>query len=60
MNRGLETSLAEGLYIEASLSTQCVATEDRKEGAAVPRKTQAEIPRPVTERAPFHALDSFE
>ena len=33
-NRGLDVSLAEGLNIEASLFTQCFATEDCKEGVA--------------------------
>jgi enoyl-CoA hydratase/carnithine racemase len=34
VNRGLETSLAEGLLIEASLFAICAATEDRKEGTS--------------------------
>src|SRR5258706_2515305 len=33
-NRGLDVSLAEGLNIEATLFTQCFATEDWKEGVA--------------------------
>jgi enoyl-CoA hydratase len=37
-NRGLDVSLAEGLDIEASLFTQCFATEDRKEGVAAFRE----------------------
>src|ERR1700756_1820420 len=37
-NRGLDVSLAEGLDIEASLFTQCFATEDRKEGMAAFRE----------------------
>src|SRR6201997_3668472 len=37
-NRGLDVSLAEGLNIEASLFTQCLATEDRKEGVAAFRE----------------------
>src|SRR6202008_2441651 len=37
-NRGLDVSLAEGLNIEASLFTQCFATEDRKEGVAAFRE----------------------
>ncbi len=32
VNKGLETSLAEGLLIESSLFALCAATEDRKEG----------------------------
>jgi len=37
-NRGLDVSLADGLNIEASLFTQCFATEDRKEGVAAFRE----------------------
>ena len=37
-NRGLDVSLAEGLNIEASLFTQCFATEDCKEGVAAFRE----------------------
>jgi enoyl-CoA hydratase/carnithine racemase len=37
-NRGLDVGLAEGLNIEASLFTQCFATEDRKEGVAAFRE----------------------
>jgi enoyl-CoA hydratase/carnithine racemase len=38
VNRGLDVSLADGLNIEASLFTQCFATEDRKEGVAAFRE----------------------
>ena len=38
VNKGLDVSLAEGLNIEASLFAQCVATEDKKEGAAAFRE----------------------
>jgi enoyl-CoA hydratase len=38
VNRGLDVSLADGLDIEASLFTQCFATEDRKEGMAAFRE----------------------
>src|SRR5579862_3465134 len=34
VNKGLETSLAEGLLIEASLFAVCASTEDKKEGTA--------------------------
>ena len=34
VNKGLETSLAEGLLIEASLFAVCAATEDKKEGTS--------------------------
>lgn len=34
VNRGLETSQAEGLILESSLFGICTATEDRKEGAS--------------------------
>src|SRR5438094_6531385 len=37
-NAGHDVSLAEGLNIEASLFTQCFATEDRKEGVAAFRE----------------------
>ena len=37
-NRGLDVSLAEGLNIEATLFTQCFATEDRNEGVAAFRE----------------------
>jgi enoyl-CoA hydratase/carnithine racemase len=37
-NRGLDVNLAEGLNIEASLFTQCFATEDRKEGVVAFRE----------------------
>jgi len=32
VNRGADTSLDEGLLIEASLFALCAATEDKKEG----------------------------
>jgi len=34
VNRGLETSLAEGLSLEASFFGICAATEDKKEGTS--------------------------
>src|SRR5260370_9886063 len=34
VNKGLETSLAEGLLIESSLFALCAATEDKKEGTS--------------------------
>jgi enoyl-CoA hydratase/carnithine racemase len=34
VNKGLETSMDEGLLIEASLFALCAATEDKKEGAS--------------------------
>jgi enoyl-CoA hydratase len=34
VNKGLETSLAEGLALEASLFALCAATEDKKEGTS--------------------------
>jgi len=34
VNKGLETSLSEGLFMEASLFALCAATEDKKEGTA--------------------------
>lgn len=34
VNRGMETSLAEGLVIEASLFALCAGSEDKKEGTA--------------------------
>ena len=34
VNKGLDTSLAEGLRIEASLFAICAATEDKKEGTS--------------------------
>ena len=34
VNKGLETSLAEGLLIEAALFAVCAATEDKKEGTS--------------------------
>jgi enoyl-CoA hydratase len=34
VNKGLETSLDEGLLIEASLFAICAATEDKKEGTS--------------------------
>ncbi len=34
VNKGMETSLAEGLYLEAVLFGVCCATEDKKEGTA--------------------------
>jgi enoyl-CoA hydratase/carnithine racemase len=37
-NRGLDTTLAEGLEVEASLLAQCVATDDMKEGVAAFRE----------------------
>ena len=38
VNRGLDTTLSDGLHIEASLFAQCVATEDMKEGVAAFRE----------------------
>ena len=37
-NRGLDSSLAEGLNLEATLFARCVATEDMKEGVAAFRE----------------------
>jgi len=34
VNKGLETSLSEGLLLEASLFAICAATEDKKEGTS--------------------------
>jgi len=34
VNKGLDTSLPEGLLLEASLFAICVATEDKKEGTS--------------------------
>jgi enoyl-CoA hydratase/carnithine racemase len=34
VNKGLETSLAEGLFLEASLFALCVGTEDKTEGTS--------------------------
>jgi enoyl-CoA hydratase/carnithine racemase len=34
VNKGLETSLTEGLHLEASLFAICAATEDKKEGTS--------------------------
>ena len=34
VNKGLETSVAEGLLIEASLFAVCASTDDKKEGTA--------------------------
>ena len=34
VNKGLETSQAEGLFIESSLFAICAASEDKKEGTA--------------------------
>jgi enoyl-CoA hydratase len=34
INRGMETSLSEGLYLEATLFGVCCATQDKKEGTA--------------------------
>ena len=34
VNKGLETSLTEGLLLEASLFAICAATEDKKEGTS--------------------------
>ena len=34
VNKGMEMSLAEGLYLEATLFGVCCATEDKKEGTA--------------------------
>jgi enoyl-CoA hydratase len=34
VNKGLETSLSEGLLLEASLVAICTSTEDKKEGAS--------------------------
>ena len=32
VNKGMEMTLAEGLFLEASLFAVCCATEDKKEG----------------------------
>ncbi len=49
VNRGLDTTLSDGLHIEASLFAQCVATEDMKEGVAAFReKRKPKFPGPVT------------
>jgi enoyl-CoA hydratase/carnithine racemase len=34
VNKGLETSLAEGLLLEASLFALCASTDDKKEGTS--------------------------
>jgi enoyl-CoA hydratase len=34
VNKGMETTLAEGLYLEAVLFGVCCATEDKKEGTS--------------------------
>jgi enoyl-CoA hydratase len=34
VNNGLETSLSEGLFLEASLVAICTSTEDKKEGTS--------------------------
>ena len=34
VNKGLDTSLAEGLLLEASLFALCAGTEDKKEGTS--------------------------
>jgi enoyl-CoA hydratase len=34
VNKGMEMTLALGLYLEASLFSVCCATEDKKEGTA--------------------------
>jgi enoyl-CoA hydratase len=34
VNKGMEMTLAEGLFLEASLFGVCCATEDKKEGTA--------------------------
>jgi enoyl-CoA hydratase len=34
VNKGMETSLAEGLLLEASLFALCAGSEDKKEGTA--------------------------
>ena len=34
VNKGLETSVAEGLLIEASLFAVCASTDDKKEGTS--------------------------
>jgi enoyl-CoA hydratase len=34
VNKGLETSVAEGLIIEASLFAVCASTDDKKEGTS--------------------------
>lgn len=44
VNKGMEMSLAEGLYLEATLFSVCCATEDKKEGtAAFLEKRQAQF-----------------
>ena len=46
VNKGLDTSQAEGLALEASFFGLCAGTEDKKEGtAAFLRKARAEVPR---------------
>ena len=48
VNKGLETSQAEGLSLEASFFGICAATEDKKEGTtAFLEKRTGEIPGPV-------------
>jgi enoyl-CoA hydratase len=34
VNKGMEMTLAEGLYLEATLFGVCCSTEDKKEGTA--------------------------
>jgi enoyl-CoA hydratase len=34
VNKGLETSVAEGLLLEASLFAICASTDDKKEGTS--------------------------
>jgi enoyl-CoA hydratase/carnithine racemase len=44
VNKGMETTLAEGLFLEATLFGVCCATEDKKEGtAAFLEKRQAQF-----------------
>ena len=51
-NRGLDVSLAEGLNIEASLFTQCFATEDRKEGVAAFQKNASRTSKASDQNGP--------
>ena len=51
VNRGLDTSLAEGLHIEASLFAPVCRHGGQERGRRrVPREAQAEVPGPVTGR----------
>jgi len=43
VNKGLETSQAEGLSLEASLFGLCAGTEDKKKHASFPAKRAAQI-----------------